>query len=189
MTPAVCCGDQPHVATAFGLEREPPIMSDGDTALSVADLVDYCRTQARLLAGRAETISAETDELLDEIDADIAEIRSRMETHRNGPETPTASSPTAGPDEPDAVAALEERERELAEKQAVAEAKHARMAAFQDLSEAYVELADELEGTVEDGQEALGRVVRFERDRDATAYFDDQLTVLEAVAENNDESA
>jgi len=175
-----------RVTTAFGLEREAPTMSDDEVTLSVDELVEYCRTQAGLLAGRTETISTETDALLDEIDEDIAEIRTRVAQHKSGPETPTASPPTAGSDATDAVTELEQLETELEEKQAVAEAKQTRMVAFQELSEAYAELAAELDETVEDGQAALGRVVRFERDRDAPAYFDDRSTVLEAVAESNE---
>jgi len=163
-------------------------MSDDGVTLSVTELVEYCQTQAALLAGRTETIGAETDELLDEIDEEIAELRTRMGAHPSGPETPepAASPSTAGSDDADEVAELEAIESDLEEKQARAEAKQARMAAFQDLSEAYAELAAELDASVDDGQEALGRIVRFERDRDAPAYFDERSTVLEAVAESNE---
>jgi hypothetical protein len=172
--------------TAFGPEREAAAMSDDEITLSVAELTEYCRTQAALLAGHTETIAAETDELLDEIDHDIAELRTRMADHTSGPETPTATPPTAGSDGGDEVTDLENRERELEEKQTLAEAKQARMAAFQDLSAAYTELAAELDETVEDGQDALARIVKFERDHDAPAYFDERTTVLEAVAESNE---
>jgi len=156
-------------------------MSDDGVTLSVAELVEYCQTQAALLAGRTETLGAETDELLDEIDEEIAELRTRMGAHTSGPETPepAASPSTVGSDDADEVTELEE-------KQALAEAKQARMAAFQELSGAYAELAAELDETVDDGQAALGRIVRFERDHDAPAYFDERLTVLEAVAESNE---
>jgi hypothetical protein len=174
-----------RVVTAFGLEREASAMSDDGVSLPVDELVEYCRTQAALLAGRTETIGAETDELLDEIDEDIAEIRTDMAARTSGPETPTAAPPTAGSDA-DEITELESRERELEEKQALAEAKQARMTAFQELSEAYAELAAELDATVDDEREALGRIVRFERDHDAPAYFDERLTTLEAVAESNE---
>lgn len=160
-------------------------MSDEDT-LSVADLAEYCQTQARLLAGQAETIKTETDELLDEIDADIAAVRERLAAQSSGPEAPTAAPSTAGSDDPDELTALEELETELEEKQAVAEAKQARLAAFRQLSTAYAELAADLEESVVDQDDALERVVRFEQDRDAPAYFDERLTVLEAVAESNE---
>jgi hypothetical protein len=172
--------------TAFGPEREALAMSDDEAPLSVAELVEYCRTQGALLAGRTETISAETDELLDEIDEDIAELRTRMAAHTSGPEAPTATPPTAGSADADAVTELEALESELEEKQALAEAKQARMTAFQDLSAAYAELATDLDTSVDDPQDALGRVVRFERDHDAPAYFDERTTVLEAVAESNE---
>ena len=159
-------------------------MSDDSASLSVEELADYCSTQARLLAGRTETLAAETDELLDEVDEEIAEMRERLTAQANGPDSPGASSPTAGAATADEVTQLEALETELEEKQAVAEAKRARMAAFQKLSVAYAELAEDLD-TADDGQDALEQVVRFERDRDAPAYFDDRQTLLEAVAESN----
>ena len=76
---------------------------------------------------------------------------------------------------------LDELESDLEEKQAVAEAKRARMEAFQTLSESYADLAADLE-PLDDPRAALDRVVDFEEDRDAPAYFEDRLTVLEAVA-------
>lgn len=160
-------------------------MSDDGVTLSVDELVEYCGTQAGLLAGRIETIGAETNELLDEIDEDIGELRKRLTTHSNGPEASAASPPTPNSDSVDEVAQLEKLETELEEKQAVADAKRTRMAAFQDLSKAYAELAVDLDATADDGQEALERVVRFEQDQDAPAYFDDQRTLLEIVAESD----
>lgn len=153
-------------------------MSDDDVPLTVEELADYCQTQARFLWGHIETMDAETDELLDEIDEDIAEVRARLAQHEHNAEVSTASPMTAGPD---AVAELQEREAKLEEKQAVVEAKQARMAAFQDLAAAYVDLSEDLNSTTEEGKAALDRVVRFERDRDAPAYFDDRQTVLEAA--------
>lgn len=167
------------VVTAFGLESQATTMSDG-IALSVEELVEYCRTQAGLLSGRIETIGAEVDELLDDIDEDIAEIRTGLAEQANGPEGPAVSPPTAGLNE------WEDEVSELEEKRTVAEAKRARMAAFEDLVAAYLELAGELQSTVDDGREALDRVVEFERDHDAPAYFDDRQTVLEAVATGPD---
>jgi hypothetical protein len=159
-------------------------MSDDGDTLSVADLVAYCETQARLLAGRAATIGEETDELLSEIDEDIAEIRTRLAARSSGPESPDAGPAPGG--DADEVAQLEELERDLEEKQAVAEAEQARMQAFQDLSTAYADLAAELDESVDDGSAALTRVVEFEQERDAPAYFDDKLTVLEAAADSNE---
>lgn len=175
-----------RVATVFGLERQAVTMSDDGVTLSVDELVEYCRTQAGLLSGRVERIGVETDDLLDEIDEDIAEIRTRLAEHAGGAERPTASPSTAGPNEAGGeLAELEALETELEKKQAIVEAKQARRAAFQDLAAAYVELAEELETTVDDGREALDRVVSFERDHDAPAYFDDRRTVLEAAAESD----
>jgi hypothetical protein len=157
-----------------------------DGTLSVADLVDYCRTQAGLLSGRTETIGAEADELLDEIDEDIAALRARLAEHGEGTEAPT-TPPSAAGSEGDGgeVTELEDLESELEEKQAVARAKQARMQAVQNLAVAYTELAEALE-SVDDGRKALERVVEFEREHDAPAYFDDRRTVLEAAAESSD---
>lgn len=167
----------------FGLECEALIMSDDGVTLSVDELAEYCGTQAGLLAGRTETIGAETDKLLDEIDEDIAELQERLATHSNTPEASTASPPTPDTETVNDVTRLEELETELEEKQAVAEAKGARMQAFQDLSEAYAELAAALDSSANDGQDALERVVQFEQDHDAPAFFDDRQTLLETIAE------
>ena len=162
-------------------------MTDDNDVISVAELVEYCRTQAGLLSGNVETIGAEIDELLDEIDADIAEIRTRVADHSSGTEGPTASSTTTGPNDPQRdLTEFEELEAELEEKQTIAEAKRARMAAFQDLAVAYMEVAEELESTVDDGRTALDRIIHFERDHDAPAYFDDRQTVLEGATESDE---
>jgi hypothetical protein len=55
------------------------------------------------------------------------------------------------------------------------------MTAFQELSAAYTDLAATLEDAT-DGQAALERVVEFEEEHDAPAYFEDRETLLEAVA-------
>lgn len=162
-----------------GWSAKPGPMSDADD-LSAEELAEYCRTQAGLLAGRLEEIGAETDALLDEIDEEIAELRSRLAAHTSG-EASTDSPP--GPGSDDEIAELERLEADLEEKQALAEAERARMAAFRDLSEAYAELAGDLE-TIEDGATALERVVQFEEDHDAPAYFEDRQTLLESVAES-----
>ena len=162
-------------------------MTDDNDVISVAELVEYCRTQAGLLSGSVETIGAEIDELLDEIDADIAEIRTRVADHSSGTDGPTASSTTTGPNDPQRdLTEFEELEAELEEKQTIAEAKRARMAAFQDLAVAYMQVAEELESTVDDGRTALDRIIHFERDHDAPAYFDDRQTVLEAATESDE---
>jgi hypothetical protein len=160
-------------------------MSEDSDTLSVAELTEYCTTQARLLAGRTETLAAETDELLDDTDEDIANMRERLTTQSAGPDAATGSGPAMAPDAADEVTQLEKLETELEEKQAVAEAKRARIGLFQELSEGYAELADDLDAAAIDGQAALERIVTFEQDHDAPAYFDDRQTLLEAVAESD----
>lgn len=159
-------------------------MSDDGPTLSVAELAEYCRTQARLLTGRRETIGAETDALLDEVDEDIAELRSRLAGRANGTD-PSAASPPAGSTGADEVAALEELEADIEAKQAAAEANRTRMELFDDLSAAYVDLASEVE-SLDDVDAALDRVLRFEREHDAPAYFEERLTVLEAASEDGE---
>lgn len=173
------------VAIGFWLECELPALDGDGGTLSGDELVEYCQTQAGLLAGRAETISEETTALLNETDEDIAEMRRRLATHSSGSGVSTGS-PTADPDDPDEMGALQRLEDELEEKQAVVEAKQARIGAFHDLSEAYAELAAEVDTDVKDGQDALERVVRFERDHHVPAYFDDRQTLFEAAAESGE---
>lgn len=159
-------------------------MSDDGTTLSVAELTEYCQTQARLLWGRVETLGAEADEILTEIDEDISEVRSRLGDHSIGIEKSTATPSMSGSDATeDEITELEELESELEEKQAIVEAKQARRTAFEELATAYIELAEDLESDVADGQEALTRIVRFEHDNDAPAYFEDRLTILEAASD------
>lgn len=160
---------------------------DAAETLAVDDVVEYCRTQAGLLSGSVETMGEEADELLDEIDQEMAEIRSRLETLPEdvpGTETPsTADVPDAGEID---VAAIEELQEELEEKQLLVEAKQARMQAFQDLAADYTELAEELTSEVDDEAEALTRVVEFEAEADAPAYFDERQTMVEAAAASTD---
>jgi chromosome segregation ATPase len=127
------------------------------------ELVDYCKTQAGLLSGRAETIGEEADELLDEIDEDIADLRERLE------------------ETPEDVSDIETEGESLEEKQTIVEAKRARMSAFQDLAADYLDLAADIEDA--DPETALARIVDFESERDAPAYFEERTTILETVAE------
>ncbi|MFC4542905.1 hypothetical protein ACFO5R_13335 [Halosolutus amylolyticus] len=158
--------------------------TDRGTSLTVAEFVEYCRTQAGLLSGHVERMGDEARELLDEIDAEMAEIRSRLEGGgvdvggTQGPSTATR------PNERDVdLESIEELERDLSEKQTLVDAKQARMQAFQDLAAGYTDLAERLQDDVEDGQEALTRVVEFEADHDAPAYFDERQTLCEAAIE------
>lgn len=151
-----------------------------DPTVSVEEFVEYCRTQAGLLSGTVETVSEEADDLLAEIDEGLAEVRTRLDA--GGVERVEAPPATDGPDADDVdLGAIEELETDLEEKQALVEAKRARMNAFRKLAVGYTDLAEELRSDVHDDREAMERVVRFEADHDAPAYFD-RRTVCEAAA-------
>lgn len=155
-----------------------------DDPLTVEAFVEYCQVQAGLLVGTVETLSEELDALLDELDDEVAAIREQLDTSEEP--SPVAPPSTAGPDgQPVDVATLEDQEAAVEEKQALAEAKQARLVAYQRLAAEYTDLAAELE-SVDDGQTALERVVRFEVDHDAPAYFPDRQTVAEAAAAADD---
>lgn len=160
-------------------------MDDTDEPeLTVAAFVEYCRTQAGLLSGTVETIEAEANELLDELDQETAKIRRRLDRAGNtaGPDSPQSTDAPTG--EPVDVAAIEDLETGIEEKQTLVEAKRVRMRAFRTLAAEYLDFASELEEGVENGHEAFERVVRFEVDHDAPAYFDERETVLEATQSN-----
>lgn len=157
---------------------------DTGPTLVVEEFVDYCHTQAGLLSGRVETMRDEADDLLSEIDEDMAELRTRLEDRATGVEGVGGPSTPAGPGDLD-LEALEELENEVEEKQFLVEAKQTRMQAFQDLAAAYTDLAEELEADVDDGEAALTRVVEFEADRDAPAYFEDRQTLVEAAVDSS----
>ena len=161
-------------------------MSDDVEPLTVAELVDYCRTQAGLLAGQAEVIGEEADALLDELDDDLGAIRSRLGHRDTG--MPTEPGGTTGPEgvnldqDHDQDPDLDRDLDDLEERQTIVDAKRARMAAFQDLAGAYLGLAEELEGA-DDREAALDRVLALEREFDAPPYFAalDRTTLLEMV--------
>ncbi|MXV61738.1 hypothetical protein GS429_06595 [Natronorubrum sp. JWXQ-INN-674] len=161
-------------------------MSDDTGAtLSVDGLVDYCQTQTGLLSGRIQTMRDEADELLTEIDEQMADLRSRLEDHTKAVEGTDAPSGPPGPDSTDVdLEAFEALESTVKEKQLLVEAKQTRMQAFQDLAAAYTELAEELQSDVDDGEEALTRILQFEADHDAPAYFDERETLVEAAADS-----
>ncbi|MDQ2050704.1 hypothetical protein RBH26_09405 [Natronolimnohabitans sp. A-GB9] len=163
---------------------------DTGSELPVDDVVDYCHTQAGLLSGRVETMREEADALLAEIDEEMAELRGQLEDHANATPGTDGPSTPAGPDGGENgldLDTFEDREREVKEKQLLVQAKQTRMQAFQDLAADYTELAAELQTEVDDGDEALTRVVEFEADRDAPAYFEERETMVEAAT--NSESA
>lgn len=158
------------------------VADEPEPELTIEAFVEYCRLQARLLSGTVETIETEASELLDELDEQTAEIRRRLDD-AGAPAGPNSPRSTDSPTDPSAdVDSLAELERDIEEKQTLVEAKRVRMEAFRELADAYLELADQLEGDAEDGRGALERVVRFEADHDAPAYFEDRETVLETAA-------
>lgn len=164
-------------------------MNEDEPELSVDEFVEYCRTQSRFLSGSIQTMGDEADDLLDEIDEEMAEIRAQLDDEDGSVEHTSSPTSPGGPDEPDEtgvdLSALEKRESSLETKQAEVEAKQARMAAYQDLASGYAALAEELGSAVEDGRAAMRRVVEFEAENDAPAYFEEQ-TVLEAMTESAD---
>ena len=154
-----------------------------ESPLSVDEFIEYCRTQARLLSGNVETMGTEVDDLLDEIDTEIAEVRMRLKSQTDDVEGTAVPPSTDSPDKSGIDAAtIEELEREFEENQALIKAKQARMQAFQELAADYIDLAKELQSDVDDGQAAVRRVVDFEINHDAPAYFEDRQTVSEAAA-------
>lgn len=161
---------------------------DTDPGLAVDDFVDYCHTQAGLLSGRVETMRDEADELLAEIDEDMAELRGQLEDHATATKGTDAPSTPDGPGDDLDLDAFEELESDVKEKQLLLEAKQTRMEAFQTLAGAYTDLAEELADDVDDGEDALSRVLEFEADRDAPAYFDERETMLEAAAQSSDDT-
>ena len=155
--------------------------SDGFT---VGELVAYCQTQARLLHGQVETLDEEAAALLSEIDDELADVRSQLDGQSGVDSAHSPPGPDAGSG--DGLADLEAREAALTEKQAVVEAKQARRNAFEELAVAYLDLADRLQADTSAPSPALQRIVEFERERDAPAYFDERVTLLEAASRDED---
>jgi len=54
-------------------------MGDTGGAVTVAELVDYCQTQARLLHGKVETLEEEASSLLSEIDEELTDVRAQLD--------------------------------------------------------------------------------------------------------------
>ncbi|GAA0204387.1 hypothetical protein [Halobaculum roseum] len=161
---------------------------------TVEELVEYCRVQAGLLAGRVETMAEEASERIDEIDEGIAALRDDLDASEHdvgnvdAPESPETANSVDSSDEE--VAALADAEADLQRKQAMVEATESRMRLFQELSTDYLEIADDLIAQLESGEadpdEAVSRVVSFEAERDAPAYFEERETLVE-VATAGDE--
>ncbi|TSD09847.1 hypothetical protein DP107_14475 [Haloglomus irregulare] len=160
-------------------------MDEADTPDAPPDadeFVEYCRTQAALLSGRVQRMGQEADELLDEVDATLADLRGELEAASEGTTTPPS---TEEPDRPEpggeaAAAAAESAVSDVERKQSLIAAKRARMDAFNDLAGGYADLAEALQGV--DDETALERIVQFEADNDAPAYFPDRETLAETVA-------
>ena len=152
----------------------------------MAELVEYCQTQARLLQGTVETLDEETAALLDDLDEDIADLRSRLGVRSDSPDAATQSPAVSGAAGGDAsVRELEAMERDLEEKQAVVTAKQARREAFAALAAGYLDLAETLQSRREDSQAALERILEFEAEHDAPAYFDERATLLGAATDRS----
>lgn len=160
--------------------------TDRGASPTVAEYVEYCRTQAGLLSGRVERMGEEARDLLDEIEQETTDIRSRLGGGTNDVQAATGPPSTARPNEREVdLESIEELQRELAEKQSLVDAKQARMQAFQDLAAGYTDLAERLQNDVEDAGDALTRVVEFEAERDAPVYFDERQTLCEAAIDAN----
>ena len=149
-------------------------MDEADTPDAPPDadeFVEYCRTQAALLSGRVQRMGQEADELLDEVDATLADLRGEPSTEE--PDRPEPGGEAA-------AAAAESAVSDVERKQSLIAAKRARMDAFNDLAGGYADLAEALQGV--DDETALERIVQFEADNDAPAYFPDRETLAETVA-------
>lgn len=155
---------------------------------TVEELVEYCRLQAGLLAGRVETMAEEATERIDEIDEGIAALRADLDAVDR---TDGVDGSEKDPVDGDETAALADAESDLQRKQAMVEATQSRMRLFQELSTGYLELADDLIETLDSGDadpdEAVSRVISFEADRDAPAYFEERETLVEVAAASNAE--
>ncbi|MDS0284440.1 hypothetical protein [Haloarcula onubensis] len=163
-------------------------MGDTGGEVTVGELVDYCQTQARLLHGQVETLEEETAALLADIDDELATVRAQLNEHESTTTESSQSPPSPDTSETDdALANLEAIEDDLAEQQAVVEAKQARRAAFDELATDYLDLAETLAAETPPVSTALTRVLEFERERDADTYFDDRLTLLETAAKSGNE--
>jgi hypothetical protein len=140
-------------------------MSDDAGDISQAELAEYCRTQAAILAGQLDQRSAELSDLLEEIEQDTASARAAL---TGGDSESLAENPEA------TVADIET-------KQERAQAKQAEIDEYRTLTEGYTDLAEQLA----DGTGDLETVLQFEMDTDAPAYFDAETTIL-GVATRDD---
>lgn len=163
-------------------------MTGEDPTLTVAEFVEYCETQARLLAGRVETLREEVDEVLDDVDESIADLQSRLDDQSDDVARTASPQSTPRPDSAD-IDTLVELEEDIETKQERVAATQARLTTMQELAAGYADLGDALRTEVDDGREALERVIRFEVDHDAEAYFDEKLTVTEAARQSGSDTS
>ncbi|MGB9932445.1 hypothetical protein [Haloarcula amylolytica] len=141
-------------------------MSDDAGDISQAELAEYCRTQAGILAGHLERLSTELSDLLEEVEQDTADARAAL---------------TERPDQPDTDAEVTVADIEA--KQERAQAKQAEIDAYRTLAEGYTDLAEQLA----EGSGGLETVLEFEIDTDAPSYFDAETTILGTVTGSDDE--
>lgn len=156
-------------------------MGEGDADLTATAFVEYCETQARLLWGQVETMEDDVESHLSELDAEMADLRERLNGHTDTVEGTVTPGTAGGTD----LEAIEDLEADLEQRQTIVAAEQARMTAFRDLAVGYTDLATDLEDGA-DGRQALKRVLEFEQEHDAPAYFPDRQTVLEAAASDDD---
>lgn len=150
-------------------------MDDSDPTVDA--VVDYCRTQARLLSGQAETLTAEIDGLLDEIDAEATAVRERLDGQREHADSPAQPShPGSGTVGEDTVAELEAKQERVAEKQATLDE-------IGDISAEYADLAATIQAETSDTTGAIERVLAFEAEVDAPTFFEDRETLLETATD------
>lgn len=152
-----------------------------DQSLTVEEIIEYCRLQARLLAGTAETLTREANDLLDQIDEDVAAIESSIDELQDDPPSTTAPATVTTPAAETDIESLEEEEQSLEERQAQVAAKQTRISLFQDLANEYAALTESLRDETITPEAALEQVIQFEAEKDVPAYFDDRQTLLEAA--------
>lgn len=136
---------------------------------SVAEYVEYCQTQAGLLAGRIETFQAEATRLLDEIEAETEMVRGQL-----------TSGESADSDPETAVIAIEDKQERVREIQDS-------IATYSDVASGYTDLRDRLADS-DDASVALAEIVQFELEQEAYDCFEDRVTLAEQVAGLGDDN-
>ncbi|RLM95597.1 hypothetical protein [Haloarcula sp. Atlit-7R] len=139
-------------------------MSDDVGDISRAELAEYCRTQAAILAGHIDRQSAVLSDLLEEIEQDTANARATL----------TESSERLDSDTEATIGEIEAKQERAQSKQATIEE-------YRTLAEGYTDLAEQF---AEDSGD-LETVLEFEIETDAPAYFDAETTVLGVATGRN----